>query len=197
MFWMQRNRGAFDIVTKILQGPPNTLAAGFLLKRHTWTQLRGNMIKQEKEKKKPKHPGVSLPAPHISPWLWPLLLQWGLGAVGVHYSPSMGSAGGWCCWIQGSLCHPGVYSPQIPSLPGLQGNAAFQTSPQITIISEQNSPATCLLSCHGGAVLRPLPTATVGMVSPPSLAASVGHRPSTSTAPCSAIAGGERKHWFF
>lgn len=50
MFWMQRNRWAFDIVTKILQGPPNTLSAGFLLKRHTWTQLRGNMIKQEKAK---------------------------------------------------------------------------------------------------------------------------------------------------
>lgn len=49
-FGLQRNRMTFDIVAKTLQGPSNTLAAGFLLKIHPWTQLRGNMIKQEKQK---------------------------------------------------------------------------------------------------------------------------------------------------
>jgi len=59
-FGQQRNRNMFDIVANILQGAPNTFPTGLLLKRHPWRQLRGDMIKQEKEKKKTQR--MSLPA---------------------------------------------------------------------------------------------------------------------------------------
>lgn len=60
-FGLQRKRRTFDIVTKILQGPSSTLAAGFLLKRHPWTQLRETWLNRKKEKVSVQ--GMSSPAP--------------------------------------------------------------------------------------------------------------------------------------